>query len=104
MLPGAPYPKDGPGVEVPLILVEEQKVVREEEDVDAQPGCLQGKPRACEGPWPQDPLTLQHMGAGTDGGRRDCVPSRFLMVIAASARNRWDGGAKVRRGAGSLAK
>lgn len=40
---GAPYPEDGPGVEVPLIPVKEQKVVREEEDVDAQPGCLWGK-------------------------------------------------------------
>lgn len=42
VLPGAPYPEDGPGVEVPLVLVEEQKVVREEEDVDAQPGRLWG--------------------------------------------------------------
>ena len=40
---GAPYPKDGPGVEVPVIPVKEQKVVCEEEDVDAQPGCLWGK-------------------------------------------------------------
>lgn len=40
---GAPYPKDGPGVEIPLIPVKEQKVVGEEEDVDAQPGCLRGK-------------------------------------------------------------
>lgn len=45
-LRGAPYPEDGPGVEVPLVPVEEQKVVREEEDVDAQPGCLQGKAAA----------------------------------------------------------
>lgn len=40
---GAPYPKDGPGVEILLVLVKEQKVVGEEEDVDAQPGCLWGK-------------------------------------------------------------
>lgn len=40
---GAPYPKDGPGVEILLVPVKEQKVVGEEEDVDAQPGCLQGK-------------------------------------------------------------
>lgn len=43
VLGGAPYPKDGPGVEIPLVPVKEQKVVGEEEDVDAQPGCLQGK-------------------------------------------------------------
>lgn len=43
---GAPYPEDGPGVEIPLIPVKEQKVVREEEDVDAQPGCLRRKAAA----------------------------------------------------------
>lgn len=43
---GAPYPKDCPGVEIPLVPVKEQKVVGEEEDVDAQPGCLQGKATA----------------------------------------------------------
>lgn len=45
-LGGAAYPKDGPGVEVLIIPVEVQKVVREEEDVDAQPGCLRWKAMA----------------------------------------------------------
>jgi len=73
---GAPYPEDGPGVEIPLVQVEEQKVVGEEEDVDAQPGRLRGT--SCSlvrdpspGPplTPHPPCTRKEERQGTAGGQ-----------------------------------
>lgn len=66
-----PYPEDGPGVEIPLIPVKEQKIVREEEDVDAQPGCLRGKAMASrETPTQDPPLPHSPQGWVQPGGRQ----------------------------------
>lgn len=104
MCPGrqVAYPKDGPGIEIPLVPVKEQKVVREEEDVDAQPSRLRGESRGLvRDPSPGPPSPHSTRVRVQPEGMRTAGPLLLPYELQLHAQGR-DMGPKVGRGVGVL--